>query len=232
MRQFGSIVFSTLIISDVSKYSSKEVPVNLNPILNYTYYLHRPNSDFTGSITKENLDERERKFLVRIKIKSAINLISPFLIAGQSINLANDLKMNFNFNYLLTPFGQLYEQKVYLHFKKENVGIFFRQFENYYNVGFGITAKHYNKKILPGFYSNMELSYFRQPLSQQYYTKIFKNGFSINQSFLLAPFLNSNKLDLFQLRFGFLAKTYGYIPESFSLERETTFYFGLRFNLF
>lgn len=231
LKQFGGIVFSSLFSSKVSNSKFTETPINLNPILSYTYYMHRNQHAFMGNITKNDLSESEKRFLTRIKIKSIMNLISPFMIASPALNITDEWKMNFSLNYMLIPFGEYYEEKIYLKFKDNNFGLFFKQYENYYHMGFGITLKHNQNQLLKGIGTDTELSYFRQPRYQQFYNQEFKNGFAWNQTFLFNPFIKQDGLQKVKFMIGFIAKTDGYIPESYTLKKDLSIFFGLKVHL-
>lgn len=227
MDIFGRRITQTsqLLFPNFMFFNAKNNSFLGNDFFSFAYYLHRPNNPYIGKIDKNQLNNIEMDFIKQAKIKSLINLISPFIIASPSFTIGTNALMNFSLNYSLAPFGQLYAENFYIKYKTQNFAVLLKQYQNYHKMGLGIGVKHFNYRFAPKLDLNTEVTYFKQPKNQSYYEKVFVDGFSCQQ---MLSYSASNKL---LLSFGYLAKSAGYTVYSYNLDNSFYGYMGLKINL-
>lgn len=224
--QFSSLAFSSLL--DSKNPNSINTPINANPLINYTYNLHRPNQTYEVNINKQALNQMENRFLQRVRLKSVINLISPLMIASPAFNIGFDNKVNFSLNYILATFGEVYEEKIYIKTINNNFGIFLKQYQNYNKLSFGLTLKYFGYRISSKFYTDAEFSYWKQPQNQLFYDVKFKDGFAWNQILIYNPFNKYKLINRVGFVAGFTAKSVGYMPDNYDFSASFSLLYGIK----
>ncbi|WP_276344952.1 hypothetical protein [Aquirufa aurantiipilula] len=225
-RIWASIFY--LSSSTFKLYSIPESKDQLNndivghDIWGYIKHINRPDAPFHRYIQFEELTANERAQLNRIAISSLFNLLGPgkvkFLVGGSKVSLGG--------SYLLTPFGDMFEQSIFIKKKNLKLQTDLRMYQNkyYQSIGFGISL--FDKKISNNLNINLSANYWSQPSEFSFLTKQFKSGGSIDVLGKWMPKFTEGK---FSIDGALHVKTKGFEPEEPFLSDGIYFRLGLTF---
>jgi len=191
-----------------------------------TRHLHRPDMEFYRYTNIDDLTAIELKYAKKLAWRSFTNLFSPMLLGKTNFILSNNLKGNFALGHSLAPFGDFFEQNVWLlHKDKYKVGIYLREYMNKENAFLGGGATLHNFIIHKKWSTTVGLDLWKQPKALSFLTDV--SSFGGNASVKVKyHFLEKNAslikdLGLFT---DIYYKTDGFLPEYASLDKD----FGLR----
>ncbi|MHA8100585.1 hypothetical protein PQG46_01995 [Aquirufa nivalisilvae] len=225
-RIWASIFY--LSSSTFKLYSIPESQDQLNndivghDIWGYIKHINRPDAPFHRYIQFEELTADERAQLNRIAISSLFNLLGP----GKVKFSVGSSKVSLGGSYLLTPFGDMFEQSIFI--KKNNLKLQtdLRMYQNKYYQSFGFGISLFDKKISNNLNINLAANYWSQPSEFSFLTKQFKSGGSIDVMGKWMPKFTEGK---FSIDGALHAKTKGFEPEEPFLRDGIYFRLGLTF---
>jgi hypothetical protein len=195
-------------------------------------HLHRPTLNFKRYTNFDELTSTEKRYTKKLAWKSFVNLISPKLFRKNNFNISSDLKANFSIGHSLAPFGDYFEQNVYLFYKKKyKIILYFREFSNKENDFFGGGGKLTNFEINDKITTSLGFDLWSQPKDNSFinntkqfggnaYIKINYKTFS-NESYFI------KNLGVFT---EFFYKSNGFLPEYASLNSDFGARIGISFS--
>lgn len=195
-------------------------------IWGFVRHLHRPNMPFYRYTDFEDLTNVEKKYSKGLAWKSFSNLLSPMLFGKSNFDVNANLKANFSIGHSLSPFGDYFEQNVYLFYKnKYKVIAYVREYMNKDNTFLASGLKLHNYKLSNKLAASIGLDIWNQPENLSFTTSNNKVGGNIYLKLNHFTFQNNTGfikgIGLFSEVF---YKTEGFLPEYASLEND----FGLR----
>jgi len=122
-----------------------------NRNLRTIYFLSNQTPQYKEIVTLNDLTKENRQMVSRAKWFSLLNLVSPYIIGKQNIELGKNLKANFSLGYMLTPVGEAYIQnywvKVSQDIYKLNITLYRRGNKTGYNFEFDFLNKKVAERV-------------------------------------------------------------------------------------
>ncbi|MFL0160853.1 hypothetical protein [Aquirufa salirivi] len=220
--------FFYLSSSAIKLYSIQESEDQLNndivghDIWGYIKHINRPDAPFHRYIQFDELTADERAQLNRIAISSLLNLLGPgkvkFSVRGSKVSLGG--------SYLLTPFGDMFEQNIYIKKNTLKLQTDLRVYQNKYYQSFGFGISIFDKKISNNLNVNLAANYWSQPSGFSFKTKQFNAGGSFDILCKWMPKFTEGK---FSIDAALHAKTEGFEPEEPFMSKGIFFRTGITF---
>ncbi|MDR2968149.1 MAG: hypothetical protein LBV32_00925 [Tannerellaceae bacterium] len=188
--------------------------------------LHNPSMEFRRYVDYDDLLPEERKFVKRVGWRSLLNFLDPSLILHKGFSVREKYRLDFNFGYMMCPFGDLIDEHLWLKANRLNYHLYFRQFQNKQTwfPAFGLEISDIN--LFENFHSAISLHGWNQPKDMSFTGKDAETGGAID---LLCkyrfPINNNSRLKGVSLNLGLIAKTKGFLPEENVMGK----HFGIRF---
>lgn len=194
-------------------------------------HLHRPEMEFYRYTQFKDLTNEETKYAKKLAWRSFTNLFTPLIIGKINFNLSDNLKGNFALGHSLSPFGDYFEQNIWLMFKnKYKTSFYFREFMNRESTFFGGGIKLRNYEITNKIKTSIGFDIWKQPEDFSFNTN--KGELGINSSIKLNYRLFNNSITFIK-KIGLFTdlsyKTKGFLPEYASLDEDFNIRFGLQF---
>ena len=175
--------------------------------------LFRPDIPFYRYTNYDDLTKEEKKFVTRAGYRSLLNLASPMFFKPLRFIRKENAKLSVSLGYTMCPFGDFIDENIYLQlYKKYNVHIYFRQFENknmWFPAG-GVSLVNY--QITPKFNTTLSAQLWSQPKQMDFNTSESQFGGS-GDVLLKYIFLSTHSGNAISIDAGVNYKTYGFLPE-------------------
>lgn len=235
INQFSNIFYLNIFIKRTSlffnQFSIGQEYLKLKSSSNYSvdrslsalYYLTKESDVIFGEVKKDDLTVDGNRLLKRVRWFSFLNLVSPFIIGKQNMDINNDLKMSFSLGYILTPIGEDFIQNYWFKTPNNSYKINLSFFKAMNVTGFGLGFCCIQQKIVNNLNLSTKVNYWRQPVGLYYRAKALEDGFAIDQNFKYK--LNSK----IEFNIGYTLKTYGYMPEFLNYENDKMINIGMNY---
>lgn len=214
------------------KHDELELPTIIDKKKSFVHYLFNPTDSLNRFISSSDLTKSERRYNTRSDILSFINWVSPQMFAMKPFKLSRNSDFSFSLGYLLTPFGEMFEQKFWFISKEDILGLSLRQYKNHNMLGIGIGLKMYDYKINKKLKVNTTIDYWYQPENLSFYDTKFNHGFGVRQKLIFN--LREDKINHdgdINIFCGYDLKTKGYQPHNLMLDNDVSVFIGLQYNL-
>ena len=191
-------------------------------VLGMIRHLHNPESEFHRYTKYSELNEEEKNMLIRIGLKSLINIVNPFFIGKPNFKIGDDLFIGGNAAYSLAPFGDFIEQNIYVKKGIWNISLYAREAQNRYRwfPSFGIAL--HDVGVTDWFSFSTGLHYWMQPENLDFNTSTAMHGGAVegDVTFYL-PNITSDYFKSLGISAGGVFKTAGFMSE---VESHKTFW--------
>ncbi|PCH99417.1 MAG: hypothetical protein COB81_11255 [Flavobacteriaceae bacterium] len=192
-------------------------------------HIHRPNAPFYRYTNFDDLSKIEKSYTKKLAWKSFVNLGSPMLFGKTGYDLNSNLKGNFSLSHSLSPFGDYFEQNIYIYYKKKyKITVYFREFMNQHSTFLAGGFKLRNYKLSDKIHVSSGVDVWNQPLNLAFNSS--KGSLGAN-AFLKLNYLSIKNSTYFIKNVGVFSEVFyksdGFLPEYASLKSD----FGLRIGL-
>jgi hypothetical protein len=187
--------------------------------------LHNPEMEFKRYVNYSDLQPEEKQFVKRAGWRSLINLIDPVLFLHKGLNVKNKYRINFNFGYSMSPFGDFIDEHFWLKTKTLKTHFYFRQFENknHWFPAFGIDIN--DIQPLKNTYATIALHGWQQPKDLSFIQAEGTYGGAIDLLFKYRfDVRTQSQFSGISLNIGLIAKTQGFLLEEVVMDK----HFGIR----
>lgn len=202
-------------------------PVSANRENSWVKFLFEPEAKFSHQIRKDDLSTEQKTYLKNSSLRSWINLLSPALLSMNHLQLSRNWKASASIGYLRIPFGEQFEESLWLMHKQTLHNISLKQFLSHSTVGFGLGYKLYDYRLS----SSLKLTTHLEGWLQQrsFFGKKLYPGGKISQDFLYTLSLyRKSSLALFA---GYEWKSHGFSYDNTRLTPSIDIKFGISYRL-
>jgi len=190
-------------------------------------HLFRPDMEFYRYTRYKDLTRNERQYLDNLGYHSFLNLLNPILFGKSGFKIHKDIKANLGAAHMVAPFGEFFDENIWLKYKKYNISFYFRQSHNKDNwsdgIGVGIHEYNISNKII----ISLNGHYWEQPQAYSFTTPNTFKGGAVDLKIRYRFRNNDNQtIQGFSYDLGFISKTEGFLPEEVILEKHNGFRLG------
>lgn len=231
-RYLSAFSYETLMLSDILSGKStlklveeeNELDRDIvgHDVYGMIHHLYNPDGEYHRYYDYSDLSDEEKKFAKRVALKSLLNFPFGLLFTKKdfAIHIGENVSLSFNPGYCLAPFGDFIDENFYL--RLDNItlnplcfSMYIREYQNKNNwfPAFGIKLVEFSPCDFLTISCNGD--FWVQPQELDFNSKIGKPGFSIDTKlnlYLPESILKNQKSTQYGISFGFMYKTFGFLP--------------------
>ena len=191
-------------------------------------HLFRPGMEFYRYTQYKDLTKVEINYLNKLGYHSFLNLVNPILFKKSGFIMSKDTKINFGMGHMLAPFGEFFDENIWLIYKNYKVSLYLRQFHNKDNwsngLGIGLHEHNLSDKLV----ISVSCHYWNQPKGYSFTTNEFFSGQAIDFKIRYrVQNANNEKIPGFSYDIGYISKTEGFLPEEVFLKKHSGIRMGV-----
>lgn len=190
-------------------------------------HLFRPTMDFHRYTKYSELTGSERRFIRRAGYRSLLNLANPLLVGRCNFRINEVMQLNAGMGYTMAPFGDFIDENIWIKYRRMNLHVYLRQFQNKATWFPALGAGLYDVKLTKSLRCDVVGHYWSQPKGFDFRTSKSFSGGAVDATLRYFLFANMGTVQAISVDLGVLAKSKGFLPEEVYLKENVGVRFGM-----
>lgn len=190
-------------------------------------HLFRPTMDFHRYTKYNELTWAEKRFIRRAGYRSLLNLANPLIVGRCNFKINEVMRINAGLGYTMAPFGDFIDENIWIKYRRMNLHVYLRQFQNKATWFPALGAGLYDVKLTKSLRCDVVGHYWSQPKGFDFRANKSFSGGAVDATLRYFLFSNMGTVQAISVDLGVTAKTKGFLPEEVEMDKTVSMRFGL-----
>ena len=137
------------------------------------------------------------------------------------------MRINAGLGYTMAPFGDFIDENIWIKYRRMNLHVYLRQFQNKATWFPALGAGLYDVKLTKSLRCDVVGHYWSQPKGFDFRTNKSFSGGAVDATLRYFLFSNMGTVQAISVDLGVTAKTKGFLPEEVEMNKTVSMRFGL-----